>query len=354
MSNAEKQWLDPNINGIVKSANGETSKAEAGTDYSLPPNSAKITGYVKASAVAAIAQTDTINQALGKLEKGLDSKQASGSYVPTSRTINSKPLSANIELSPTDIGADASGTAASAVTTHNENESAHQSLFDAKQAKITATGMLKGNGTGGVSAASVGVDYASGTHTHGNISNDGRVGTDGGKVVTTGVGGAIQSETENSAFNKPFNDTATNVKMDGTQAAGTSQSVARADHIHPSDTSKQSTINASGILKGTGGGDVKSAIAGIDYANVSAILSGTLSTTWLGDSAPYSQVVTVTNMTASANGVAGLSSTATNAQISAASAALLFVSAQATDSITIVAYGIKPEIEIPLQFLIVG
>lgn len=195
---------------------------------------------------------------------------------------------------------------------------------------------------------------AAGNHVHGNITNDGKVGSASGKVLVTGTGGAVQAETEASGFNKEFEGTAKNIQMDGTASAGTSVKIARADHVHPSDTSKQNTINASGILKGTGGGTVTSAIAGIDYANVSAILSGTLSTTWLGDSAPYSQVVTVTNMTASANGVAGLSSTATNAQISAASAALLFVSAQATDSITVVAYGIKPKIEIPLQFLIVG
>ena len=36
--------------------------------------------------------------------------------------------------------------------------------------------------------------------------------------------------------------------MDGTASAGSSASFARGDHVHPSDTSKQAAITASGIL----------------------------------------------------------------------------------------------------------
>ena len=43
-----------------------------------------MTGYAKASTVAAISATDSLNAALGKLEKALDSKQASGSYAAAS------------------------------------------------------------------------------------------------------------------------------------------------------------------------------------------------------------------------------------------------------------------------------
>ena len=43
-----------------------------------------MTGYAKASAVAAIAATDSLNVAIGKLEKALDGKQASGSYAAAS------------------------------------------------------------------------------------------------------------------------------------------------------------------------------------------------------------------------------------------------------------------------------
>ena len=47
-----------------------------------------MTGYAKASAVSAITTTDTLNSAIGKLEKALDSKQASGSYASSSHTHN--------------------------------------------------------------------------------------------------------------------------------------------------------------------------------------------------------------------------------------------------------------------------
>lgn len=47
--------------------------------------------------------------------------------------------------------------------------------------------------------------------------------------------------TKNSAFNVAFDTTATNIKMNGTQSLGTLGTVARADHIHPSDTTKVST-----------------------------------------------------------------------------------------------------------------
>ena len=47
-----------------------------------------MTSYSKASAAAAIATGDSLNTAIGKLEKALDGKQASGSYVTTSRKVS--------------------------------------------------------------------------------------------------------------------------------------------------------------------------------------------------------------------------------------------------------------------------
>ena len=53
--------------------------------------------------------------------------------------------------------------------------------------------------------------------------------------------------------------------MDGTASPGSSGSWARGDHVHPSDTSRQATITASGILKGAGSGSVSAATLGTDY-----------------------------------------------------------------------------------------
>lgn len=45
-------------------------------DIAIAGSQAVLTGYTKASTATAIVPTDTINQAVGKLEKGLDGKQA--------------------------------------------------------------------------------------------------------------------------------------------------------------------------------------------------------------------------------------------------------------------------------------
>ena len=96
-----------------------------------------------------------------------------------------------------------------------------------RQAKITASGILKGDGSGGVSAATSGTDYA--------------------------LPSAIPS-----AYSSTPN-------MDGSGAAGSSSAYAKGDHVHPTDTSRQVKITASGILKGDGSGNISAATAGTDY-----------------------------------------------------------------------------------------
>lgn len=80
-------------------------------------------------------------------------------YVPLTRTVNSKALSSDISLSASDVGADASGTASTAVSNHNSSSSAHSAQFGNKQDNITVSGMLKGTGES-VVAAQAGTDYA--------------------------------------------------------------------------------------------------------------------------------------------------------------------------------------------------
>lgn len=111
---------------------------------------------------------------------------------------------------------------------------------DSRQAKITASGLLKGNGSGTVTAAVAGTDYAAASH---------------GTHVT-------------------YSTTAP--KMDGTAAVGTASNVSRGDHVHPTDTSRQAKITASGILKGDGSGGVTAAVAGTDYLTTHQDISGKL------------------------------------------------------------------------------
>mgnify|MGYP000038324256 FL=1 len=136
-----------------------------------------------------------------------------------------------------------------------------QAALDDKQAKITASGILKGDGSGGVTAAVADTDYA----TPASLPNP--------------------------------SDTAP--VMDGTAEAGTLATYARGDHKHPADTSRQEKITASGLLKGDGNGGVTAAAAGTDYSGPTAKLSLTLAAaSWAGSASPYTQGVTITGGTA--------------------------------------------------------
>lgn len=96
-----------------------------------------------------------------------------------------------------------------------------------RQAKITASGLLKGDGNGGVTAAAAGTDYA------------------------------LPSAIPSASTSTP--------QMDGTGSYGSGTAYARSNHVHPTDTSRQAKITASGLLKGDGNGGVTAAAAGTDY-----------------------------------------------------------------------------------------
>lgn len=52
------------------------------------------------------------------------------------------------------------------------------------------------------------------------------------------AGALAQGNGFKSAYNRSFEDNASNIQMDGTASAGSSFKVARADHVHPSDATK--------------------------------------------------------------------------------------------------------------------
>ena len=84
----------------TRTVNGEALSA----DVTLDGADIALTGYSKPNATSAVAAADTINAAIGKLEAALDTKQASGSYVPTTTTVNGHALSDNVTVTASDVG----------------------------------------------------------------------------------------------------------------------------------------------------------------------------------------------------------------------------------------------------------
>lgn len=89
-----------------------------------------------------------------------------------------------------------------------------------------------------------------------------------------------------------------NPSMDGTASAGSASTYSRGDHVHPTDTTRQAKITASGILKGNGSGGVTAAVAGTDYIASHQDISGKLNTNGNGSSVTvaFTQASTRTNI----------------------------------------------------------
>ena len=84
-------------------------------------------------------------------------------------------------------------------------------------------------------------NFALASHTHGNITADGKLGTVADKFLETGANGVILASSKNSAFNKSFEEAAGAMQMNGVASAGSNTTIAKGDHRHPSDTSKINT-----------------------------------------------------------------------------------------------------------------
>lgn len=117
--------------------------------------------------------------------------------------------------------------------------------------------------------------------------------------------------------------------MDGTGAAGTATTVARSDHVHPTDTTR----------------------ASIDELNSATFVrrTGTLTTSWSGSATNgWTQTVSIANKV---TGIVGPPSTLTNAQYDAYVAAGVRVSARTDTSLTFTARNEKPAIQLPFEYI---
>lgn len=167
------------------------------------------------------------------------------------------------------------------------------------QPSVTASGLLKGDGDGVITAAQAGTDYQA--------------------PLTAGT-----------------------------------------DYATPTQLAdKQAKITATGLLKGDGDGGITAAAsgtdyqapltAGTDYAPPSQSITATLTSTGWADNA---QTLTVSGVTATSNGLLRIAQTATNEQFTAWGAALPRITAQAADSITVTIAGTVPTVAIPVEVII--
>lgn len=106
--------------GILKGdGDGGVTAAVAGTDF-VATNDSRLSDARQASDVSAWA----------KAAQKPSYNAADVGAVPTGRTVAGKALTADITLTAADVGADASGTATGAVSTHNASAAAHPGKMD--------------------------------------------------------------------------------------------------------------------------------------------------------------------------------------------------------------------------------
>lgn len=117
------------------------------------------------------------------------------------------------------------------------------------------------------------------------------------------------------------------------------------------DSNTDSSIN--GIIKGAEG-KAAPAIAGIDYSPAVIDYVVNLSTDWIGESSPYTQIVEVIGLSATAKIFVGIDDSASDEEFNAAQLAQLMCISKELNQITIKARGIKPIIEIPIIIRVVG
>ena len=168
----------------------------------------------------------------------------------------------------------------------NDGDAVNKGQLDAVEDAIPAASNTAA-AAAGTAAAGTSNDYARADHVHPHDSAklDVAGGTMSGNIAmgNNKVTGLAAPTADGDAANKKYVDDAIDALpvasddaplMDGTADAGEDANFARADHVHPTDTSRQAKITASGILKGDGNGGVTAAVAETDYGTYSKPSTG--------------------------------------------------------------------------------
>lgn len=91
-----------------------------------------------------------------------------------------------------------------------------------------------------------------------------------------------------------------------------------------------------------------------DKSDHSTIVSATLlASSWVGNSAPFTQTVSISGITSESNGIIRENALPGTDAKKAARRAMLEVTSQTSGSLTISAYKVKPTVDIPISVMIV-
>ena len=211
-----------------------------------------------------------------------------------------------------------------------------------KQAKITASGLLKGDGNGGVTAAEAGVDYASPDDIPTKLSE-----------LTEDTTHRVVSETEKSTWNSKADADDIPTKLSDLTGDST--------HRLVSDAEKDAW-NAKADAE-----DIPTKLSDLTGDTTHRVVTDTEKSTWNNKAdksvsktatltaAGWSdgvQTLAVSGVTASSNGSLRIAQGATDEEFEAWGAAQPRVMAQAAGSLTVKAAGKVPTIDIPVEVIV--
>lgn len=246
------------------------------------------------------------------------------------------------------------------------------------QEEITTSGILKGDGAGGVSQAVAGSDYQEAIAVTGLLKGTGngavsaaQAGTDYQAPITQqgilkGTGSGVTGAEAGTDYQAPISATGL---LKGAGNGSVSAATAGKDY--------QAPITVTGLLKGNGS-TIQQAVPGADYAKPSNTVYATLLTTGWGSetitdssTAPYVadqgqtfvavQTVSVAGITANSTAIVSLAPTNSLDVVKAAASAMLQASAQGNGTVSVRAYAYTaiadgseghPEVDIPIQITI--
>ena len=293
--------------------------------------------FTAASSRGNVATGETLAVIVGKLAKwyaDLKSVAWSGSYndladkpqtMTPSNHASSHNTSGNDPITPASIGAQNKIETSGILKGDGEGGVTQAQPGQDYQAAITAAGLLKGAGNGAVSAAQAGTDYQA------PITHTGLLKGTGSGVVGAQAGDDYQAPISAIGLLK------------GNGNGSVSSAVVGEDY--------QAPITATGMLKSTGNGNIAQAQAGTDYAIPSKSYNITLAADAWSDGL---QIVTLAAMTSTANGTVGLADNMSEDQVIAAYAAMIKKTGQSNGALTFRCYGSVPIVDIPVTVTIWG